>query len=159
LEKLLETILPTLNNFLPILGIEAYLIVGSYLSDSIRRYKYDIDLLASYELKYNNNEEVLLNKIKESFQRSMLGKDKADLFTTYIVQRGNKVKNLEITLTEDIKTHNCKHTINIFTCNKGSIKLKKMVKINVDIIESLKKVRMEAKRDLKIVMRLLKYWR
>lgn len=133
--------------------------VGSYLSDSIRRYKYEIDLLALYELKYNNNEEVLINKIKESFQRSMLGANKGDVFSTFVGQKGNKIKNLEITLTVDIKTHNCKHVINIFPCNKGSIKLKKMIKINNDIIESFKKVRMEAKRDLKIVMRLLKYWR
>lgn len=112
-------------------------------------------------MKNNNNDDVLLTKIKYELQKKCEANGLGEKYMINIVRGGaNKTKNLEITLTEDIKTHNNKHTINIYPCNKGSIKLKKMMKVNMDCIDAMKKIK-EGKdqKDLKILMRLLKYWK
>ena len=148
------------------LSIERFMPVGSYLSNSLRSYKMELDVLAIYDVKSNASNNILsmnkeiLDRLKEAFLKEMERLDIEDKYELMLREsRGGCF--LQISLEDNFKVHDIFHIIKIIPCSKVSAKLQMMLKINMEMMKTLDEqaLKCRAADELKVVRRILRYFR
>jgi len=159
LEGMFSEILEVLNsNTLATLKIDHLTPVGSYINNSLRNYKFELDVLAVHDPSASKNpgcsHKILIDDIKEVLEKSNLD-EKYGFLTT---QDNKKQSFLQITIEDEFKKHDLFHQIKIIPCSKFYPKLPIMLRCNMMMLKTLENMDLsiEKDQDLKILRRVLK---